>query len=72
MPETLQEKNKVLLLEGFDVLFNQRDFEAAKRYWSLDYIQHSSHIAPGGWSLQFGERAPGQVQIRAWRNHGGG
>ena len=47
MPGTPQEKNKALLLEGFDVLFNQRDFEAAKRYWSPNYIQHSSHIAPG-------------------------
>jgi predicted SnoaL-like aldol condensation-catalyzing enzyme len=47
MPETLRQKNKALLLEGFDVLFNQRDFDAAKRYWSPNYIQHSSHIAPG-------------------------
>jgi len=47
MPETLPQKNKALLLEGFDVLFNQRDFEAAKRYWSPNYIQHSSHISPG-------------------------
>jgi len=28
MPETTQEKNKALLLEGFDVLFNQRNYEA--------------------------------------------
>jgi predicted SnoaL-like aldol condensation-catalyzing enzyme len=47
MSATLQETNKALLLEGFDMLFNRRDFEAAKRYWSPDYIQHSSHIAPG-------------------------
>jgi hypothetical protein len=26
MSQTLQEKNKALLLEGFDVLFNKRDF----------------------------------------------
>jgi predicted SnoaL-like aldol condensation-catalyzing enzyme len=47
MAETLQEKNKALVLEGFHILFNQRDLEAAKRYWSPDYIQHSAHIAPG-------------------------
>jgi predicted SnoaL-like aldol condensation-catalyzing enzyme len=47
MAGTTQEKNKAVLLEGFDVLFNRRDYEAAKRYWSPDYIQHSSHIAPG-------------------------
>jgi len=25
----------------------QRDYEAAKRFWSDSYIQHSAHIAPG-------------------------
>jgi predicted SnoaL-like aldol condensation-catalyzing enzyme len=28
-------------------LFNKRDYKAAERYWSPDYIQHSAHIAPG-------------------------
>jgi hypothetical protein len=30
MSQTLQEKNKALLLEGFDVLFNKRDFVGAE------------------------------------------
>ncbi len=30
MSQTLQEKNKALLLEGFEVLFNQRDFAGAE------------------------------------------
>jgi hypothetical protein len=47
MSQTLQEKNKALLLEGFDVLFNKRDLAGAKKYWSPNYIQHSSHIEPG-------------------------
>jgi predicted SnoaL-like aldol condensation-catalyzing enzyme len=47
MSQTLQEKNKTLLLEGFDVLFNKRDFIGAAKYWSPNYIQHSSHIEPG-------------------------
>jgi hypothetical protein len=47
MSQTLQEKNKVLLLEGFDVLFNKRDLIGAEKYWSPNYIQHSSHIEPG-------------------------
>jgi predicted SnoaL-like aldol condensation-catalyzing enzyme len=42
-----QEKNKALVLEAFDTLFNKRDYEGAERYWSDDYIQHSAHIAPG-------------------------
>jgi predicted SnoaL-like aldol condensation-catalyzing enzyme len=40
-------KNKALVLEAFDTLFNKRDFAAAERYWSPAYIQHSAHIAPG-------------------------
>jgi predicted SnoaL-like aldol condensation-catalyzing enzyme len=47
MSQTIQEKNKALVLEAFDTLFNRRDYSAAERYWSPDYIQHSAHIAPG-------------------------
>jgi predicted SnoaL-like aldol condensation-catalyzing enzyme len=47
MSQTLQEKNKALVLEAFDRLFNKRDYLDAERYWSPDYIQHSAHIEPG-------------------------
>ncbi len=47
MSQTLQERNKALVLEAFDTLFNKRDYETAKRYWSPSYTQHSAHIAPG-------------------------
>src|SRR5437588_11706499 len=47
MSQTIQEKNKALVLEGFDTLFNKRDYAAAEKYWSPDYIQHSAHIASG-------------------------
>ena len=39
--------NKATVLEAFDALFNKRDYEAAERFWSPDYIQHSAHIGPG-------------------------
>jgi len=42
-----EEKNKKLVLEAFDTLFNKRDYAAAERFWSPAYIQHSAHIAPG-------------------------
>ena len=45
--ETIQEKNKALVLEAFDTLFNKRDYATAEKYWSPDYIQHSAHIEPG-------------------------
>ena len=47
MSQTKQEKNKALVLEAFDTLFNKRDYVSAERYWSPRYIQHSAHIAPG-------------------------
>src|SRR6266576_1197560 len=47
MSQTLQERNKALVLEAFDTLFNKRDYVAAERYWSPTYIQHSAHIASG-------------------------
>src|SRR5882757_10059636 len=47
MDTTLESKNKALVLEAFDTLFNKRDYAQAERYWSPDYIQHSAHIAPG-------------------------
>jgi deazaflavin-dependent oxidoreductase (nitroreductase family) len=42
-----EERNKALVLEAFDTLFNRRDYAAAQRFWSPDYIQHSAHIEPG-------------------------
>jgi predicted SnoaL-like aldol condensation-catalyzing enzyme len=47
MSETIQEKNKALVLDAFDTLFNKRDYTAAEKYWSPDYIQHSAHIPRG-------------------------
>ena len=47
MSHTIEEKNKALVLEAFDTLFNKRDYAAAERYWSPNYVQHSAHIAPG-------------------------
>jgi predicted SnoaL-like aldol condensation-catalyzing enzyme len=47
MSANILERNKALVLEAFDALFNKRDYKAAEQYWSPDYIQHSAHIEPG-------------------------
>ena len=47
MSQTTESKNKALVLEAFDTLFNKRDYVAAEGYWSPDYIQHSAHIESG-------------------------
>src|SRR6202163_4945579 len=44
---TMEENNKTLVLEAFNTLFNKRDYEAAARYGSPNYIKHSAHIEPG-------------------------
>src|SRR5258708_24979560 len=44
---TREESNKVSVEEAFDTLFNRRDYAAAERFWSTDYIQNSAHIPPG-------------------------
>jgi RND family efflux transporter MFP subunit len=46
MSQATQEKNKALVLDAFETLFNRRDY-APERFWSPGYIQHSAHIAPG-------------------------
>ena len=43
----IQEKNKSLVIEAFDALFNKRDYAAAEKFWSPNYIQHSARIPPG-------------------------
>jgi hypothetical protein len=38
MTTTSPERNKSLVLEAFDTLFNRRDYVAADRFWSEHYI----------------------------------
>ena len=47
MSATIEEKNKALVLDAFNALFNQKDYAAAEKFWSPNYIQHSAHIPPG-------------------------
>jgi predicted SnoaL-like aldol condensation-catalyzing enzyme len=47
MAESKEARNKALVLQAFDTLFNQRDYATAERFWSPNYIQHSAHIEPG-------------------------
>ena len=47
MSESTLQRNKTFVLEAFETLFNRKDFVAAEKFWSPNYIQHSAHIAPG-------------------------
>jgi predicted SnoaL-like aldol condensation-catalyzing enzyme len=57
MSRTKLEKNKALVLEAFDTLFNKRYYVAAERHWSPGYIQHSAHITPGRGVCSISSRA---------------
>lgn len=47
MNHAVESRNKALVLEAFDTLFNKRDYAKAAEFWSKNYIQHSAHIPPG-------------------------
>lgn len=47
MSNSSPERNKATVREAFETLFNKRDYAAAERFWSPNYIQHSAHIPPG-------------------------
>ena len=47
MTQSTQERNKTLVLQAFDLLFNKREYASAEKFWSPHYIQHSAHIGPG-------------------------
>jgi hypothetical protein len=56
MSRTKQEKNKALVLEAFDTLFNKRDYLAAE-YWS-HYIQQRSYRTGSAGSVQSSKTSP--------------
>jgi predicted SnoaL-like aldol condensation-catalyzing enzyme len=47
MPTKHEEANKAAAVKAFDTLFNKRDYAAAEKYWSSDFIQHSAVTPPG-------------------------
>ena len=47
MSNSREDKNKAIVLEAFETLFNKRDYAKALSLWSPKYIQHSAHIMPG-------------------------
>jgi len=63
MNQSTEEKNKTVVLDAFETLFNKRDYAVAERYWSPEYIQHSAHI-PSGREGLFGlvKNVPGTLR----------
>jgi predicted SnoaL-like aldol condensation-catalyzing enzyme len=47
MSQSMEARNKAIVLEAFDTLFNKRDYVAAERFWLPNYVQHNADIEPG-------------------------
>src|SRR5437867_3118516 len=73
MAESKEARNKALVLKAFDTLFTKRDYVAAERYWSPNYIQHSAHIEPGRDGLfTLIRNAPHTLRLRTSAHRYGG
>ena len=71
MSPTIQDKNKALVLDAFETLFNKRDYAAAEKYWSPNYIQHSAHIEPGRDGLfKLVKSLPPNLEVRIGNDRG--
>jgi predicted SnoaL-like aldol condensation-catalyzing enzyme len=44
MTESTPARSKASALEAFERLPNKKDFVAAEKFWSSNYIQHSAHV----------------------------
>jgi len=49
MNQSTEEKNKTLVLNAFETLFNKRDYAVAERYWSPEYIQQINPTVTPSW-----------------------
>ena len=63
MRESIAQRNKALVLEAFETRFNRKDFAAAEKFWSPNYIQHSAHI-PLGRNGLFGLVKGGPLEMK--------
>ena len=62
MNQSTEEKNKTLVLNAFETLFNKRDYAVTERYWSPEYIQQINPTVTPSWLATM----PGQsINLRA-------
>jgi predicted SnoaL-like aldol condensation-catalyzing enzyme len=47
MPTPQEEKNIELVIHALNTLFNKRNYESVRKYWSPDYVQRSLWVPPG-------------------------
>jgi hypothetical protein len=60
----IEEDNKRLVLDALDTLFNKRDFEAAERFWSPNYIQHGAYPTRQRGPIQLDSERPRGPALR--------
>lgn len=47
MTGSIEERNKAIVSNAFEALFNRRDLAVAEAFFSPNYIQHNAHIPAG-------------------------
>jgi hypothetical protein len=63
MNQTIESKNKALVLEAFDTLFNKRDYVAAERFWSPNYISTALTSRPDAKACLISSRASANAEV---------
>ena len=49
---SIQEQNKQIVIEFYDLIINKKDFDAAKKYMGMRYKQHNPLVKDGPGGLQ--------------------
>jgi hypothetical protein len=51
MSNSSPERNKAIVLEAFETLFNKRDYVAAERFWSADFVRFEDGLLKEHWDV---------------------
>jgi hypothetical protein len=63
MSQTIEDKNKALVLKAFDTLFNKRDYAAAERFWSPTTFSTASTSRPDAKACSISSRHPADTEV---------
>jgi len=63
MSNSSPERNKAIVLEAFETLFNKRDYAAAERFWSELHPAQRTHSTRSRRSIQSRPLSTGDVAL---------
>jgi hypothetical protein len=68
MNQSIQARNKALVLEAFDTLFNKRDYARAERYWSPNLTTRLRNRAQAGADAGGAARLSQELKKKCWNS----